>query len=156
LSAFGLAFVSALTGLGCRSTPETRPHRDPPPAGIQATVLDFVDTDGFDALFEASLVNQDPVIIVRTENDRPNWPGRLNAWIAAWNRGGKVERQVVRGQIPVPSVDADTLREFRFLVDSLVDHAEEIAKAGASWWHEERLRSRRVALLRPYNLRFHI
>jgi hypothetical protein len=140
----------------CRSSRELRPSFDPPSPEVRATVLDYVDGDAFDALFESSLVNQDPVIIVRTQNEKPDWQGRLNAWIAAWNQGGKVERRVVRGQIPVPSINADTLREFRLLAGAVVDHAEQLAKAGASWWHEDRVRSRRVALLKPYNLRFHM
>src|SRR5260370_6503659 len=137
-AAFGLALVAMLVAVSCRSTPESRTFRDPPKSPVKPTVLRYVDTDGFDVMFEASLVNRDAVIIVRTENERPDWDGRLNAWIAAWNRGGKVERLTIRGQIPLPSVNADTLREFRLLVFGVVEHAEELAKAGSSWWHEER------------------
>ena len=142
---------------GCRSTRESHYEGPPPTPRMQPTILQYVDTDGFDALFEASLINQDPVIKVRTDNEKPDWNGRLNAWIAAWNMGNNVERRVIRGQIPLPAqIDADLLREFRLLVFGVVDRAEELAKAGSTWWHEGRTRSRRVALLRRYNLRFHI
>ena len=42
------------------------------------------------------------------------------------------------------------------MVFGIVDRAEELAKAGSTWWQEGRTRSHRVALLRRYNLRFHI
>ena len=155
-AAFGLVLVAMLVAVSCRSTQENRTFRDQPEAPVKPTVLRYVNTDGFDVMFEASLVNRDPVIIVRTENEKPDWEGRLNGWIAAWNKGGKIERRTVRGQIPRPSIDADTLREFRLLVFGVVEHAEELAKAGCSWWHEERTLARRVNLLRPYSLHFHI
>lgn len=154
--AYCVVVVVALAAFSCRSRQETRPFRDPPPPDVLATVIDYVDTDGFDGLFEAALVTQDPVIAIRTDNDKPDWEGRLNAWIAAWNMGGIVEPRVIRGQMPLSNLDGDTLREFRLLVRGVVDRAEEAARAGASWWREERLRSRRVALLKPYNLRFHM
>jgi hypothetical protein len=155
-----LALVAGLTAvLGCRN-PDTRPYRDPPPPEMKTTVLDYVDSDGFDALFESALVNQDPVITIRTGCEKPDWTGRLNAWIAAWNRGGTVDEKVTtRGQSPLPTLpkmDVESIRELRLLVNGLMDRVEELAKSGASWWQEERVRTRRVALLRPYNLRFHL
>lgn len=153
---FGVALVAALTFAGCRSMQDSQSLRQPSSAGMQPTILQYVDADGFDALFEASLNNRDPVIIVRTENTKPDWEGRLNAWIAAWNMGEKTERRVIRGQIPGAPIDAELLREFRLLVFGVVDRAEELAKASSAWWQEERTRSRRVALLRRYNLRFHM
>jgi hypothetical protein len=156
---FGMVAIVVLSVVGCRTTRDSHYHSQllPPEPHIQPTILQYVDSDGFDALFEASLINQDPVIIVRTENEKPDWEGRLNAWLAAWNLGGKVEHRVIRGQIPFPAqIDADLLREFRLLVFGVVDRAEELAKAGAAWWHEDRIRSRRVTLLRRYNLRFHV
>jgi hypothetical protein len=82
---------------------------------------------------------------------------RLNAWIAAWNRGGRARGRTARGQSPLPGViNGDTIREFRLLVNGLLDRVEEAAEAGSGWYAEERQRSRRIALLRPYNLRFHL
>jgi hypothetical protein len=145
-----------VAGFGCRNPEPTRPSRDVPPPDVLATTIDYADTDAFDALFESTLVNQDPVIVIRTAQPRPDWQGRLNAWIAAWNMGGKVEGRTARGQIPPVGVNGDSIREFRLLVTALMDRVEELAKTGAGWWSEARLRNRRVELLRPYNLRFHV
>jgi hypothetical protein len=148
--------------LSCRNVPDVRPYREPPPANLSRTNLDYADTDAFDALFESALVNQDPVIVIRTGQEKPEWEGRLNAWIAAWNRGGKVETatsgQQVRGQAPLPKVvvDGESIREFRFLVEGFMDRVENLARTGSAWWAEERVRNRHVALLRPYNLHFHL
>jgi hypothetical protein len=154
----GMVAVAALGVVGCRTTRESHYKSEPQPAPpIRPTVLQYVDSDAFDALFEVSLINQDPLIIVRTDSEKPDWDGRLTAWIAAWNLGNKADRPVIRSQIPLPTqVDAEFLREFRLLVFGAVDRAEEAAKTGSAWWREERTRSRRVALLRPYNLRFHV
>jgi hypothetical protein len=154
---FGMVAIVILAVVGCRATRDSHYDGQSSAPHMQPTILQYVDADGFDALFEASLINQDPIIIVRTDNEKPDWEGRLNAWIAAWNAGGKVEHRVIRGQIPLPAqIDAEFLREFRLLVFGVVDRAEELAKTGAAWWHEDRTRSRRVALLRRYNLRFHV
>ena len=121
--------------------------------------MDFVDTDGFDAVFESTLVARDAAIVVRTGRTQPDWGPRLNAWIAAWNQGGSARPRTVRGQAgPVPGVnlDKDTLREFRLLVNDLLDRVEGAAEAGSSWWTDRRERARRVALLKSYNLRFHL
>src|SRR5205807_7926716 len=117
--------------------------------------LDYTDNDAFDALFEAALVNQDPGIVVRTQRQTPDWGARLNAWIAAWNQGGR--SRSARGQAALPRVviDGDSIREFRLLVSGLLDRIEEAAQAGSAWYSDQRQRSRRIALLRPYNLRFH-
>ena len=146
-----------LAGLlsGCRHTP--KPTGEEKQAGWTPVVLEYVDTDGFDALLETALRNQDAAIVVKTGFERPEWGARLNAWLAAWNRGGRSRERKVRGQAPLPRVviDGDSLREFRLLVNSLLDCAEDTARAGSSWYAQERERSRRIALLRPYNLRFH-
>jgi hypothetical protein len=42
------------------------------------------------------------------------------------------------------------------LVDGLLDRVEDVAESGATWWAEERARKRRVNLLEPYSLRFHL
>jgi hypothetical protein len=158
-SLLGLVLV-AVALLGCRTTrPSQSQSVPPPPSGpVTPTVLQYTDTDSFDVLFEASLINQAPAIIIRTDRDKPDWEGRLNAWIAAWNMGGKGDRRLIRGQIPISgaNIDADFLREFRLLVFGVVDRAEDLAKAGSAWWREERTRSKRVELLRPYSLRFHM
>jgi hypothetical protein len=154
------ALVFALT-VGChqtapRTTPDTPP---PPPPNLQPTNIDYVDTDAFDTLFESALVNQDPVIVVHTGRRKPDWEGRLNAWVAAWNQGGAPGApRTVRGQIPIPNVKVDegTLRELRFLAHGLLDRVDVAAREGKTWWAEEQVRSRRVALLKPYDLRFHI
>jgi hypothetical protein len=147
-----------LAAAGCLRP--TRTYQDAPPPGVRATEIDYVDSDGFDALFESALVNQDPLIVVRTTHRQPDWGPRLNAWIAAWNQGGKAAGpgRVIRGQAPLPAVtvNGESIREFRLLIDSLVNRAEELAGAGSTWWAVERVRSRRVALLKPYNLRFHM
>lgn len=161
-TALALVFVAlaAVSLAGCRSTRETRrppvEAPPPPPANLPSTIIDYVDTDGFDVLFEASLVNGDAVISIRTPNEKPDWTGRLNVWIAAWNMGKNADARRFRGQIPVATIDADTLREFRLLVGAVIDRADDASKAGAMWFKEERIRSRRVELLKPYNLRFHI
>lgn len=159
-AAFRLILVAIMAACGCRLIGERHSPREsqapPPVVNMKPTVIDYVDTTGFDVLLEASLVNQDPVIIIRTPNDKPDWTGRLNAWIAAWNMGGKGRQRVVRGQIPVPTVNTDTVREFRLLVSALIDRAEDAARATVVWWNEDRVRSRRVDLLKQYSLRFHM
>lgn len=141
---------------GCRTVSEAPPPAATPP--LRPTTLDYVDNDGFDALFESALVSEAPAIVVRTGRGKPDWEGRLNAWIAAWNTGGKAGGRKARGQAPLPTVviDGESIREFRLLVNGLMDRVEELARGGAAWYAEERTRSRRVALLRPYNLRFHM
>jgi hypothetical protein len=121
-----------------------------------------VESDAFDGLFESALTNQDPVIVIQTHTGKPDWGDRLNAWIAAWNLGGKVqsvdEGRKVRGQAPLSSVvvNAESIREFRLLIDDLMTRVEELALLRSAWWKEERVKSSRVALLKPYNLRFHM
>jgi hypothetical protein len=160
VSLVALAPLLLLGPGGCK-TPPARPYREPPPPDLKATAIDYTDSDAFDALFEAALTNQDPVVVIRTAREKPDWEPRLNAWIAAWNLGGKVgpPKATVRMAAPLlPSVtvDADSIREFRLLIESLMDRVEDIARRQSAWWAEERTRARRVALLRPYNLRFHL
>ena len=144
-------------GAGCKG-PASRPAVEPPPPEFQANEIAYVDSEAFDAIFETALVNQDPVIIVGTGFSKPDWGPRLNAWIAAWNMGGNLSGRTSRGQSPIPSlaIDGDSIREFRLLVNGLMDRVDGVAREGSAWWIEERTRSRRVAMLKPYNLRFHL
>jgi hypothetical protein len=128
-----------------------------PPADFAPTRIEYVDSDAFDALLESALVNQDPAIILQTPNRKPDWGGRLNAWIAAWNRGGGAAGRTFRSQAPfLPRVDSKTLHEFRLLVDDLMGRVETGLREGSAWWVQEKIRTRRVELLKPYNLRFHM
>jgi hypothetical protein len=148
----------ALT-VGCAFWKATRPLVEPPPPSITPTRIEYVDADGFDTLLESALVNQDPAIIIQTRNEKPDWGDRLNAWIAAWNMGGKVVGGAVRMQAPfVPEVvvDGDSIREFRLLVESLMGRLGDQTRQGLAWLAEEKTRGRRVRLLKPYNLRFHM
>jgi len=146
--------------LSCRSTRVTPAYPEPPPDGIKPTVIEYVEKDAFDELFESALVNQDAAILIQTETSRPDWGPRLNAWIAAWNRGGKTEEPRIKVRLQAPlapvTINGETLREFRLLIDDLVKHADDLARRGSSWWVEERTQRRRIALLRPYSLRFHL
>ena len=123
--------------------------------------LEYVDTEAFDVLLETALLNAPPVLFLQTGHTKPDWGPRLNAWIAAWNRGGSVAPpgRTTRMQapfLPGVTVDGDSIREFRLLIDSLMDRVEDLAGKGSAWYVEERTRSHRVALLKPYNLRFHM
>jgi hypothetical protein len=153
-----------LSGLSCRSNRNVRTYRAPPPPDIQPTFLTYVETDAFDELFETVLTSQDPVVVIQTGTAHADWGPRLNAWIAAWNQGGKVvdePRRRVRMQAPLAAlapaaVNGDSVREFRLLVADLMTRAEDLARRGSTWWIEERIQRRRVDLLRPYSLRFHL
>lgn len=150
-----------LSALSCRSNRNVRTYRAPPPPDIKPAVLLYVETDAFDEMFETLLTNQEPVILIQTETSKPDWGPRLNAWIAAWNQGGKVvdePRRRVRLQAPLASsvVNGETVREFRLLVADLMTRAEDLARRGSSWWIEERIQRRRIDLLKPYSLRFHL
>lgn len=157
--------VVLLAVASCRGLPRSWFGQPPESPDITPTELDYVDADGFDGLLETALVSQDPVIIIRTGHAKPEWTGRLNAWIAAWNQGSAQRRRraaddpplVVRAQSPLGKLplDGDSIREFRLLVDGLFDRVEDAAQTGKTWWAEERARTRRVALLKPYSLRFH-
>lgn len=121
--------------------------------------VDYVDSDAFDLLLETALVNKQPVILVQTAYEKPEWSSRLNEWIAAWNASRRAPGLRIRGQIPpVPAVvvDGDSIREFRLLIDGLMSRVEESARLGGNWWTERNTRERRVALLRSYSLRFHL
>jgi hypothetical protein len=142
----------------CANRHQTRAPVEPPPPDFQPTRIDYADTDAFDGVLESALVNQDPAIVIQTANTKPDWGGRLNAWIAAWNRGGRVDTGATfRMQAPfLPRVDGDTIREFRLLVEGLMNRIDEGVKERSAWWAQEKVRDRRVELLRPYNLRFHL
>src|SRR5690242_4471216 len=83
--ALGGPLLPLALAAGCTLWKPTRPQLEPPPPGITPTRIDYVDTDGFDTVFESALVNQDPAIIIQTHATKPDWGDRLNAWIAAWN-----------------------------------------------------------------------
>src|SRR5262249_38862424 len=144
----GAALLMALAvSLGCRDSADTRPHKEPPPPGLEPTRLQYADTEAFDVLFETALTNQEPAILIRSTCRKPDWGGRANAWIAAWNRGGKVEGNSVRGQAPALTpfvVDGESIRELHALVDDLLVRVDGLARAGSTWWMQEYLRSRRV------------
>jgi hypothetical protein len=155
-----LFVLTAALAAGCTPDRATRPYQEPPPPGLRPTRIDYADADAFDAVLETALTNQEPVILIQTRQTQPDWGPRLNAWLAAWNLGGPVEGgagRTVRFQSPLPRVvvDGDSIREFRLLVEGLMTRAEGLARVSSAWWAEERTRARRVALLRPYNLRFH-
>jgi hypothetical protein len=152
-----LFVLCTLLAGSCSVPPRTRAPAAPPPADFVPTRIDYVDSDAFDTLLESALVNRDPVIIIQTPNRKPDWGGRLNAWIAAWNRGGGAGGGTFRSQAPfLPHVNADTLREFRLLVDDLMGRVEAGLRDTSAWWAQEKVRNRRVELLKPYNLRFHM
>lgn len=148
----GLAALAWLAG--CRSDgPKPDAPTQPPP--LTPTAFDYVDSDAFDGLFESALVNQDPAVLVRTGRQTADWGPRLNAWIAAWNAGGPARARSARGQSPGVPLDGESVREFRLLVEGLLGRIDEAASAGSAWYRDRRERSRRVALLAPYSLRFH-
>lgn len=145
---------------GCTPSRATRPYVEPPTA-LEPTLIPYSENEAFDQVFEAALVNQDPVIVIQTESTRPEWGPHLNAWIAAWNKGGRgappPERRRVRMQAFSPVVvNGESIREFRLLVETLMRGAEDSARQGSRWWSEDRTLSKRVGLLMPYNLRFHM
>jgi hypothetical protein len=153
----GPVFLAACW-VGC-STPQTRAPKAPPPPDLKPTVIAYAETEAFDALLESALSNQDSVIIIQTQHEKPDWGGTLNAWIAAWNMGGKVEEPKPGRKIRLQAALAanpESLHEFRLLIESLMTRIEQLARAGGSWWTMEKVRSHRVELLKPYNLRFHL
>ncbi|HUR54018.1 MAG TPA: hypothetical protein VMZ71_07795 [Gemmataceae bacterium] len=154
-----LALVAgaSLAVAGCKTPPDSpRPTNSAQPAELSVVRLDYADTDAFDLLFETNLRIAQPVIVVHTGHDKPEWGARLNAWIAAWNAGGQNGGVRGRGQLPAGVVvNGDSVREFRLLIEDLMNRAEGSAQAGTRWWAERSMRDHRIALLRPYNLRFH-
>jgi hypothetical protein len=153
-----LVSFALLAAGSCADRQQKRVPVPPPPPDFAPTRIDYAETDAFDAVLESALVNQDPVILIQTPNEKPDWGAHLNAWIAAWNRGGRVgTAATIRGQAPfLPRVDSDTIREFRLLIEGLMTRIEDRVKERSAWWAEEKVRERRVELLRPYNLRFHL
>ncbi len=155
LACLGLVFAA-----GCRTPPPDRGTPDRPSQVRPEPVrVDYAESEAFDLFLETALVSRQPVIIVQTAFNKPEWGSRLNAWIAAWNSSRQTPGLRSRGQLPpVPSVvvDGDSIREFRLLIDGLMGRVEESARAGGHWWAERHTRERRVTLLRPYSLRFHL
>ncbi len=151
--------ATILPAPGCKTPTAAVSNSVPAATAITPTRIDYVDSDAFDALLESALVNQDAAIIIQTPNQKPDWGDRLNAWIAAWNMAGRSatgERFRMQAPLlPKVVVDGDSIREFRLLVESLMGGLEERARQGWAWLAEEKVRSRRVRLLKPYNLRFH-
>jgi hypothetical protein len=151
------AVVPLLILVGCQLL---RPTSGPLPRDgmpdLTPRFVDYIDSEAFDNQFEALLIAMEPAIVIRTENTRPDWQGRHNAWVAAWNRGGTRTR-TVRGQAGLSAVklDGDGIRELRGLVGDLLNRAEQLATVSGAWYANERERNRRVALLKPYSLRFH-
>lgn len=154
LGAAGLALIALL---GCQTYLASKKAAVPELTDLSPVYVDYTDTDGFDAQFEASLVGRSPVVIVRTETTRPDWEGRLNAWIAAWNQGGRSRERKMRGQSPIGKLplDSDSIKELRLLIDGLLNRVEAVAQGSAAWYADRRERNRRIALLAPYSLRFH-
>jgi len=151
-------FASLLICASSCTMPKTRPYIEPPPPDLKPVRIDYADTDAFDAVLETNLTVQEPVILIQTHNREPNWEGRLNAWLAAWNLGGPVQAEPAGRRVRMQAavvVDGDSIREFRLLVEGVMNRIEGIARDRAAWWTEEKTRNRRVALLKPYNLRFH-
>jgi hypothetical protein len=168
LGRLALVVTASLAVAGCKTRPPDSPRppsrsrlvpppaNTPQPAELTVTRLEYVDTDAFDLLFETNLRTAQPVIVVHTGHDKPEWGARLNAWIAAWNAGGHQPGVRGRGQLPAGVVvNGDSVREFRLLIEDLMDRVEVSAQAGTRWWAERSMRDHRIALLRPYNLRFH-
>ena len=54
------------------------------------------------------------------------------------------------------TVNGESIREFRLLIESLWTRIDERSRQGFMWLSEEKTRSRRLRLLKPYNLRFHM
>src|SRR5262249_13899028 len=94
-----LVLAACLGVVSCRTAPSRNESAGPTDA-VVPTVIQYVDSDGFDNVLESALVNQDAAVIVRTTHDKPDWGPRLNAWIAAWNRGGRARSRTARGQAP--------------------------------------------------------
>src|SRR4051794_20820219 len=90
------ALVPLLVLFGCQLL---GPSREPLPKDgmpdLAPVFVEYIDSDAFDNQFEAHLVAREPAIVIRTENSRPDWQGRLNAWVAAWNRGGASRARTV-------------------------------------------------------------
>lgn len=65
---------------GCNTAKPPRTAPSPPrSADIKPARLDYVDSEAFDLLFETTLLNGQPVIVVQTDRDKPEWGARLNA-----------------------------------------------------------------------------
>jgi hypothetical protein len=163
-----VAGLLSLSLVGCGSNSPSRPDKPSPSEDDRksATVIDYVDSDAFDGLLEAAINRQDSIIVVQTASTKPDWQGRLNAWIAAWNAGGKVQKDEglwlknVRimseatapnaSKVVVVELPPDTAAEARKLVQGEIDRIERLAREGVDWWKDERTKAKRVESLRPY------
>jgi hypothetical protein len=157
-------------GGGSESTATRQPKPDPPKPTLKAaTVIGYKDTEAFDQLFEAALTRQDNIILIETPNAEPDWTGRLNGWIAAWNEGGKVQtkdRLKLEGlayarlesasenpnasRVTISPLPADTAEQARKLIEGIMDRSERLAREFVAWYKDETRRKRRIELLRPY------
>src|SRR5262245_57978427 len=96
-----LALAALAWMAGCRTLDWTKSRKPADLPDLTPTAVDYVDSDAFDGVFESALVNQDAIILVRSGRENADWGPRLNAWIAAWNAGGRWRpRKVARGQAP--------------------------------------------------------
>ncbi len=163
LAATWLAVAVGLPAIGCRAG--GRPYVAPPTAEAlhAATVIPYYDSEAFDAMLEAALTRQDPVIVIQTATSEPDWSGRLNAWIAAWNEGGPVQPppQTKSKGIGLPrlgpksviELPPNTAEEARLLIEGEIDRIERLARESVAWWRDEQKRKARAAMLKPYVLR---
>jgi hypothetical protein len=137
--------------MGCVG-PGPRPWRSPPPPPLPSAIP-YVDSEAFDGVLAAALVRQDPVIVVQTASATPNWQGRLNGWIAAWNKGGRVEsKHAVAGTRSLVELPPDSAAVTQEMVDRELDRIEKLARESVAWWIDEQKRRERVAMLQPYLL----
>jgi hypothetical protein len=160
-----------LVGYGGRGSTQSHPNATPltKEERKNATVIEYEDSDAFDGLLEAAITRPDQVILVQTKNSSPDWQGRLNAWIAAWNEGGKVKkgdnlfyktvRILQRKKEPNTSevsvkVPDNTATEIRSFVEGQMDRIERLGRETVDWWKDNRKKTHRVELLKPYQFIF--
>jgi hypothetical protein len=121
-------------------------------------------------LLEAELTSGREIIVIKTQTKGVTWSNRLTAWIKAWADGGVVKEPEGKGggpvdaaramradlvQINVPD-PAGTVREGRVLLEHIMDRFEKVAREAVQWYRDERVRKRRVDLLKPYRFAFAI
>ena len=153
---------------GCDDPTLPRPDKPAPAheARKRATVVEYIDSEAFDGLLEAAINRQDSIIVVQTASTKPDWQGRLNAWIAAWNEGGRVQKneglllsavQIAKvsfaanaSTVSVIELPPDTAKETRKLIQGEIDRIERLARDGVGWWKDEKKKSKRIDLLKPY------
>lgn len=152
---------------GCRIPPwgpvPPPPVPIPSPETITiAPTIDYVEDDSFDTTLEAYFRKKTPILVIQTLSTKPNWNGRLNAWLAAWNAGADAHpkpspeesrmKLAQRGLIDFPP---DAAEQTRILIEDQIIRIEEAAKQGVRWWRDEQKRKDRTDLLKPYVLEFH-